>query len=198
LLPEDKNELRAGKIVFLKDMVNRAGEEFSSFVKIDQETGRLSFSRTQDGFDERPTYKIPQEVWGVTLKASERSDLQDGKAIFIEDMTGQQGQKFSSWIKLNENKSKLDYYHENPDQPRQTADNRNKKSDEITVITLQPINEEPRQTADNPDKKRVEITEIKPPPGKETEKQLEIEAKKQAKEDIKQEKAKKTSTRRKL
>ena len=42
LTGEEREELRAGRVRFLKEMVNRKGEEFSSFIKADLETGRLS------------------------------------------------------------------------------------------------------------------------------------------------------------
>ena len=121
LTADDRDELRAGRPVFLKDMVNRKSEEFSSFVKVDLETGKISYSRTKDGFEEKPAYKIPYEIWGVSLKATERAQLQDGKTVYIADMTGYNGQKFSSWVKVNANQGRLDYYRENPEKPRQNA-----------------------------------------------------------------------------
>ena len=121
LKPEDKDDLRAGKPVFLNDMVNRKGEEFSSFVKIDTETGKISYSRTQDGFDERPAFKVPQEYWGHNFTTNERSQLQDGKAIHVTGMTGFNGKEFSSWLKVNERIGRIDAYPENPDKPRQSA-----------------------------------------------------------------------------
>ena len=39
LTPEDKEALRKGQPVFLENMINRKGEEFSSFVKLDMNTG---------------------------------------------------------------------------------------------------------------------------------------------------------------
>ena len=121
LTHEDKETLRTGKPIFLYDMVNRKGEEFSSFVKIDTETGAIQYARTEDGFNEKPAYKVPHEVWGVALNTKERADLQDGRAIHIADMTGVNGQKFSSWMKVNERMGQLVFYPENPDKPRQSA-----------------------------------------------------------------------------
>ncbi len=66
ITPEDRQQLREGRPVFVENMVNRKGEEFSSFVKLDLQTGRPSYSRTRDGFEERPDFKIPAELWGVT------------------------------------------------------------------------------------------------------------------------------------
>jgi hypothetical protein len=121
LTHEDREELRAGKPVFIENMVNRKGEEFSCFVKVDTETGIPRYSNTPDGFNERPAFKVPQEVWGVTLNTTERAQLQDGKPVYVADMTGVNGQKFSCWLKVNERMGQLDYYNENPDRPRQNA-----------------------------------------------------------------------------
>lgn len=94
LTPQDREELGQGKAVFLENMVNRKGEDFSSFVKLDLETGRPSYSRTPDGFTERQEFKIPPEVWGVTLTATQRGQLQDGKAVLVEGMKGYGGKQF--------------------------------------------------------------------------------------------------------
>lgn len=125
---EDRDQLRAGRPVFLEGMVNRRGEEFSSFVKVDLETGRLSYSRTIEGFDERQEFKIPAEVWGVTLTATQRAQLQDGKAVLVEGMKGFDGKEFSSYLKANFNQGKLNYFSENPDR-RQEASQRNAQSE---------------------------------------------------------------------
>jgi len=113
-------------------MVNRKGEDFSSFVKIDTETGKISYSKTQDGFNERPAFKVPAEVWGVSLKSTEIAALQDGKAVFIADMTGFEGQKFDSWLKVNQNQAKLDFHNENPDAPKQTVNKTEKPNPPVS------------------------------------------------------------------
>jgi hypothetical protein len=115
LTPEDRQQLREGKPVFLENMVNQKGEEYSSFVKLDLETGRPQYSKTPDGFTERPEFKIPAEVWGVTLTATQRAGLQDGKAVQVKGMAGYDGKTFDSYLKVNRNQGKLDYYSENPD-----------------------------------------------------------------------------------
>jgi hypothetical protein len=115
LTTEDRQQLREGKPVFIENMVNQRGEEYSSFVKLDLETGRPQYSKTLDGFSERPEFKIPAEVWGVTLSATQRAGLQDGKAVQVEGMKGYDGKAFSSYLKVNQNQGKLDYYNENPD-----------------------------------------------------------------------------------
>ncbi|MFR3216416.1 MAG: DUF3945 domain-containing protein [Dysgonomonas mossii] len=121
LTPQDREELGQGKTIFLKEMVNRKGEEFSSFVKLDLETGRPSYSRTPDGFEQRQDFKIPAEVWGVSLSATQRGQLQDGKAVLVENMKGYDGKQFSQYVKANFNQGRLDYYNENPDRKRDAS-----------------------------------------------------------------------------
>lgn len=102
-------------------MINRKGEEFSSFVKIDQVTGRQQYSRTPDGFNEQQAPKIPAEVYGHVFSAQERANLQDGKAILVSDLKSANSKTFSSYLKVNANTGQLQYFQENPDIRRNTS-----------------------------------------------------------------------------
>ena len=81
LTPEDKETLRKGQAVYLENMINRKGEEFSAFVKLDMNTGRTMYSRTPDGFNEQQAPRIPAEVYGHVFTAQEKANLQDGKTL---------------------------------------------------------------------------------------------------------------------
>ena len=118
---EEQQQLREGKTIFLNDMVNRKGEEFSSFIKADLETGRLSYSRTPDGFEQRAEFKIPAKVWDVELTRKQRADLQDGKAVLVEGIKGYDGKTISQYVKANFNQGRLDSYNENPDRKRDAS-----------------------------------------------------------------------------
>lgn len=118
---EEQKELREGRTIFLNDMVNRKGEEFSSFIKADLETGRLSYSRTPDGFDQREEFKIPTKVWDVELNRKQRADLQNGKAVLVEGIKGYDGKTISQYVKANFNQGRLDFYNENPDRKRDAS-----------------------------------------------------------------------------
>lgn len=121
LTPEDKEVLRKGQPVFLENMINRKGEEFSSFVKLDMNTGRPQYSRTPDGFNERQGPVIPAEVYGHVFSAQERGNLQDGKAILVSDLKSANNKTFSSYLKINANSGQLQYFQENPDIRRDTS-----------------------------------------------------------------------------
>ena len=118
---EEQQQLREGKVIFLNDMVNRKGEGFSSFIKADLETGRLSYSRTPDGFDQRAEFKIPDKVWDVELSRKQRADLQSGKAVLVEGIKGYDGKTISQYVKANFNHGRLDFYNENPDRKRDAS-----------------------------------------------------------------------------
>ena len=136
---EEQQQLREGKVIFLNDMVNRKGEEFSSFIKADLETGRLSYSRTPDGFEQRAEFKIPEKVWDVKLTRNQRADLQSGKAVLVEGIKGYDGKTISQYVKANFNQGRLDFYNENPDR-RRDASQRN------VVSAAQRQGEENRQS----------------------------------------------------
>ena len=121
LTPEDKEALRKGQPVFLENMINRKGEEFSSFVKLDMNTGRPQYSRTPDGFSERQAPIVPAEVYGHVFTAQERANLQDGKAILVSDLKSANNKTFSSYLKVNANSGQLLYFQENPDIRRNTT-----------------------------------------------------------------------------
>lgn len=121
ITPEEQQQLREGKTIFLNDMVNRKGEEFSSFIKADLETGRLSYSRTPDGFSQREEFKIPAKVWDVELSRKQRADLQSGKAVLVEGIKGYDGKTISQYVKANFNQGRLDFYNENPDRKREAS-----------------------------------------------------------------------------
>ena len=121
LTAEEQKDLREGRAIFLNDMVNNRGEEFSSFIKADLETGRLMYSRTPDGFEERAKFEIPKEIFGAKLSGQQRADLQNGKSVLVEGMKGFDGKSISQYVKLNSNQNKLDFYTENPARNRNAS-----------------------------------------------------------------------------
>jgi hypothetical protein len=120
LTPEDRETLRKGGTVYLENMINRQGQEFSSFVRLNMTTGYPQYSRTLDGFNEQQVPKIPAEVYGHVFTAQEKADLQDGKAILVSGLKGRGGQEFSTYMKVSPNTGALNFFQENPDRPRNT------------------------------------------------------------------------------
>lgn len=120
LTHEDKELLRKGQPVYLENMINRKGEEFSAFVKLNMTTGNPQYSRTPDGFNEQQAPRIPAEVYGHVFTAQEKANLQDGKTILISDLKSN-GKQFSSYLKVNPGSGQLQYFQDNPDIRRDTS-----------------------------------------------------------------------------
>ena len=120
LTREDKELLRKGQPVYLENMINRKGEEFSAFVKLNMTTGNPQYSRTPDGFNEQQAPRIPAEVYGHVFTAQEKANLQDGKTILISDLKSN-GKQFSSYLKVNPGSGQLQYFQDNPDIRRDTS-----------------------------------------------------------------------------
>ena len=112
LTPRGQGGTTQGQPVFLENMLNRKGEEFSSFVKLDMNTGRPQYSRTPDGFSERQVPVVPAEVYGHVFTAQERANLQDGKTILVSDPKSANNKTFSSYLKVNANSGQLQYFQE--------------------------------------------------------------------------------------
>ena len=63
-------------------------------------------------------YKVPKEVKGVVLQPDERKLLRSGKPVLLTGMNGDNGEKFSAFVRMNNVKGQLDFYNENPDRMR--------------------------------------------------------------------------------
>lgn len=118
---DDRVQLSEGKTIFVENMIDKQGQEFSSFVKLDLETGRWQFATTIDGFSERPEFKIPKELLGVKLTGKQYGALQEGKAVFVEGIKGFDGKVISQWAKANLNTGLINYYNDNPDQKKDVS-----------------------------------------------------------------------------
>lgn len=151
LTGEERDTLRKGEPIFLDGMVNRKGEEFSSYIKADTETGKLNYNSRPDGFAQVEQFKIPAEVFGVTLNVTQRAQLQDGKSVLVEGMKGFDGKEFSSYVKVNPNQAKLDYFREDPDKPRAAQQNRNNAAQSQDAAKEEKTNKSQGSKAENQD-----------------------------------------------
>ena len=72
--------LNAGKAIFVEGMKRKDGELFSSYVKLDEATGRPSYTRYNPDSPEgaREIY-IPNEIGGVKITSEEQKELREGR-----------------------------------------------------------------------------------------------------------------------
>ena len=122
LSKDEFKTLQRGAPIYLDGMTTDRGEEFSRFVKVDLESGRIMYSDKENGFNERPEFKIPQELYGHKFSAEERAFLQDGKTLHLTDLKGfeKDKEKFSSYVNFNHRMGHFDFPKEHPDNPKKT------------------------------------------------------------------------------
>ena len=121
LTKQQIDDLNAGKAIFVEDMKRKDGELFSSYVKLDEATGRPAYTRYNPDSPEgaREIY-IPKEIGGVKLTEQEVKDLREGRPIFLNDMVNNRGEVFSSFIKADLETGRL-MYSTKPDDFAQRA-----------------------------------------------------------------------------
>jgi hypothetical protein len=97
LTDKQMEDLNAGKAIFVEDMKRKDGEVFSSFVKLDESSGKPAYTRYNPDTPEgaREIY-VPKEMGGVTLTAEDREQLRAGKPVFIENMVNRKGEEYSA------------------------------------------------------------------------------------------------------
>lgn len=119
---EDKKALLAtGNLGHLIDLKIPGKEDVRAFVSIDKLTNDIV------ALDARKL-RIPDQVKGVTLSPQQKSELSEGKAIFVEGMTAKTGKNFSATLQLNADKRGIEFQFGNSlkesqkehQQPRQT------------------------------------------------------------------------------
>jgi len=102
--PQDKENLvRTGNMGRVVDLVNpRTGETIPSIISLDRLTNDLVALGVSK-------MKIPDEVKGIPLSATQQEALKQGKAIFVEGMTSKKGTSFDAALQYNADKRSLEF-----------------------------------------------------------------------------------------
>lgn len=157
-----KKELAEGKAVFIEGMTSRGGNEFSAHVQInadkkgiefrfDQQPGQAQQNGQRQGQQQNGEVRIPKTLLGVELSDNQRSNLQEGLAVYVSGMKDGKGQEFNAYVKVNGEKAKLDFFKWNPDKSKareivpdnasktQVAVNSEGKTNEVTKKVDEPM-----------------------------------------------------------
>lgn len=100
---EDKKALLAtGNLGYLIDLKIPGKEDVRAFVSIDKLTNDIV------ALDARKL-RIPDEVKGVTLSSQQKTELSEGKAVYVEGMTAKNGKSFNATLQLNADKRGIEF-----------------------------------------------------------------------------------------
>ena len=200
LTPEQQQALKEGKKVLVEGMTskNTIGTDnprkFDAYVQFNAAKGGYDFSyegldrnkysqnnrqeQSQNG-EQQNQVRIPKKLLGVDLDEKQQNSLREGKAVYVQGMMKDgQDQPFNAYVKVNQEKGKLDFYKWNPDKAKkqgadvkvaegnktQVAVNSEGKTNEATKNVKEPL----KQGQQNPTDEQKKRQEIKKPVKKST------------------------------
>lgn len=204
LSPEQQQALKEGKKVLVEGMTskNTIGTDnprkFDAYVQFNAAKGGYDFS--YDGLDrnkyqqnnkqgqnqngeQQNQVRIPKKLLGVDLTEDQQSRLRDNKAVYVQGMVKDgKGEPFNAYVKVNNEKGKLDFFKWNPDKAKkqgaevtpanesktQVAVNSQGKTNEATKHSNEPLKQGQQKPTENQDKEQKQQQGIKKPVKKST------------------------------
>ena len=203
LSPEQQQALKEGKKVLVEGMTskNTIGTDnprkFDAHVQFNAAKGGYDFS--YDGLDrnryqqnnkqeqgqnqEQNQVRIPKKLLGVDLEEKQQNSLREGKAVYIQGMLKDaKGEPFNAYVKVNNEKGKLDFFKWNPDRAKkqgadvkvaegnktQVAVNSQGKTNEATKHSKEPLKQGQQDPTEKQDKEQKQQQGVKKPVKKST------------------------------
>jgi len=156
-----QKELAEGRPIFVEGMTARSGNEFSAWLQVDADRRGIGFrfdqqqEQKQNG-NEQKQVRIPNSLLGKELTEEQQQKLEKRETIFVAGMKDKEGQEFNAYVKINDEKGKLDFYKWNPDKAQtkgaevtpdknsktQVAVNSEGKTNEATKDVKEPLAKE--------------------------------------------------------
>lgn len=201
LSPEQQQALKEGKKVLIEGMTskNTIGTDnprkFDAYVQFNAAKGGYDFS--YDGLDrnkyqqnnkqeqgqDQNQVRIPKKLLGVDLDDKQQNSLREGKAIYVQGMVKDgKGEPFNAYVKVNNEKGKLDFFKWNPDKAKkqgadvkvaegnkaQVAVNSEGKTNEATKNVKEPLKQGQQKPTENQEKQQKQQQAAKKPVKKNT------------------------------
>ena len=111
---EKKTLWETGNLGKVLDLQKSDGSVLPVYVSIDKLTNEVIALRADK-------VKIPDEIKGVTLDDRQKQDLQEGKAVWVEDMTNRNGKAFSAHLQVNADRKGLEFIFNEQHQTHQNS-----------------------------------------------------------------------------
>lgn len=204
LTPEQQQALKEGKKVLVEGMTskNTIGTDnprkFDAYVQFNAAKGGYDFSyegldrnkyqqnakqeQNQNG-EQQNQVRIPKKLLGVDLDEKQQNSLREGKAVYVQGMLKDaKGEPFNAYVKVNNEKGKLDFFKWNPDKAKkqgadvkvaegnktQVAVNSEGKTNEATKNVKEPLKQGQQKPTENQNKEQKQQQGVKKPVKKST------------------------------
>jgi len=190
LSPEQQQALKEGKKILVEGMTSKKTigtdnpRKFDAYVQFNAAKGGYDFS--YDGLDrnkyqqnkqqgqgknqeQQNSVRIPKKLLGVDLNEKQQNLLRENKAVYVQGMMKDgQDQPFNAYVKVNNEKGKLDFFRWNPDKAKkqgaevkvaegnktQVAVNSEGKTNEATKHTKEPLKQGQQKPTENQQKQQ--------------------------------------------
>ncbi len=152
-----KQELRDGRSVYLEGIKAKNGNSFNANVQINAaERGVVFlFNQQKQGYEKsQDGVRIPNKLGGVQLSEEQRSTLKKGDVIYVENMIDKKGQPYNAYIKVNNEKEKLDFYKWDPRQKQGVTPDKNSKT-QVDVNSHGKTNESTKHSTESMKKEQI-------------------------------------------
>ena len=131
---KQQSDLAEGKAVRLEGMTSRNGKEFAATLQINADKKGLDFM-----FDNTPKFSerqmqtvnqneqpngeknIPKTLCGLELSEKQQHALNDGRTLYLKNMTDKKGEPFNAYVKYSEEEQRPRFYKWNPDKEKTVA-----------------------------------------------------------------------------
>ncbi len=204
LSPEQQQALKEGEKVLIEGMTSKKTigtdnpRKFDAYVQFNAAKGGYDFS--YDGLDrnkyrqgnnegqnqngeQQNKVRVPNKLLSVNLSEKQQNSLREGKAVYVQGMLKDgQGEPFNAYVKVNNEKGKLDFFKWNPDRAKkqgaevkpanesktQVAVNSEGKTNETTKHSKEPLKQGQQKPTENQDKQQKRQAGVKRPVRKST------------------------------
>lgn len=131
---EEKKALsETGNLGKVLDLKKTDGSTLPVYVSVDKLTNEIVALRADK-------INIPNEIKGVHLYDKQKLELQEGKAVLVENMTARSGKEFSAHLQVNAEKRGLEFIFTNQAQNQQNSIRIPSKLGGITLTEKQQAN----------------------------------------------------------
>ena len=201
LSPEQQQAVKEGKKVLVEGMTSKSTmgtdnpKKFDAYVQFNAAKGGYDFS--YDGLDrnkyqqnnkqeqgqsqeQQNGVRIPKKLLGVDLTEDQQNKLRGNKAIYVQGMVKDgKGEPFNAYVKVNNEKGKLDFFKWNPDKAKkqgadvkvaegnktQVAVNSQGKTNEATKHSKEPLKQGQQKPTENQKQQQDSKKKVSRPKG---------------------------------
>lgn len=182
LTPEQYQDMANGKGVKVEGMLSLNGKPFNATLQVNAEKRGIEFI-----FDEKQSFKkrvspkkrpearhgIPGTICKLPLSEKQQKTLSEGKAVYLKNMTDNEGQSFNAYVRMDKEQNRPRFYQWNPDKKKdkiesvaeesktQVAVNNEGKTNEATKDIKEPIKSGQTQPDESQKEKRKEKEQVK-------------------------------------